>query len=176
MKRLAILLGLFILFSAGADAQNQVARVKGIYIYNFTKHVQWPYPRMDNDLREEFRIGVLGSPQLPIAKEFEQMTGRKVIDSRDEASMLSFSSPEDIEPCHILFIPEGKANMLDHVVEEVDDQHTLIICEEDNALENGAAINLVRRNSRIKFQVDKDNLEKYGLKITDYLYQMRANK
>ncbi len=56
---------LLFIFSAPAQMADDISRedqIKAVFIYNFTKYIQWP----ESDTSEVFIIGVLGNSNLVI--------------------------------------------------------------------------------------------------------------
>jgi hypothetical protein len=47
--------------------------------------------------------------------------------------------------------------------------HTLVITEKDGLIDAGSGINFVIRNNVIKFELKRNNIQKYGLKVGEAL-------
>ncbi len=71
MKKLSILITLFISISICCNAQ--VPKLQSIFIYNFTKYIEWPASYTSGN----FIIGVLG--QSPLTKELNNLSKTKKV-------------------------------------------------------------------------------------------------
>jgi len=150
-----LLLFLFSLAVLKVDAQEE--KYITLYVYNFTKYIEWPDEYKEGD----FIIDVLGhkSVYTGLKKMLEQkQRGAQnfVVNNPTEVSQIN-------EDCHILFVGHWQSNKLKDALEKVGDKGTLVVTEKGGLLEKGAAINLVVKNQKIAFEVKKSNISKYNL-------------
>lgn len=59
-------------------AQDVNSKIKAIFIYNFTKYIEWP----ENQKQGDFVIGVLGNSNPNLNKELDKMAALSKIGSR----------------------------------------------------------------------------------------------
>jgi hypothetical protein len=82
-----------------------------------------------------------------------------------------FSSPEDISYCHILFIPREYSLPLKSVFEKVD-KKVLIVSDKPGAARQGASINFIVVNDKLKFEISQYALYSAGLKASSQLLKL----
>lgn len=161
MKKVSMILlvSIFVVFSTKiADAQASNAKMESVFMYNFTKLVNWPAAYQSGD----FVIGVLGSS--PIIPELEEMAKTKKAGTQNIV-VAKFSSVASITKCHILFIPESQSANIGAVAGKVSGSSTLLVSETANGTSSGAAINFVIVDNKQKFELKESNATKYGLVI-----------
>lgn len=141
------------------------AKLKGVFLYSFTKYVEWP----PNEVKEDFRIGVLG--QGTISAQLDQMAlSKKVLNK--PMKVMKFASTDDIESCQILYVPEDFSDDIAKVVSKVGKASTLIVTESETFVEKYSAINFVIVNYRQKFEINKKHFSKYNLKLNEQLTKL----
>jgi hypothetical protein len=165
MRRILLLFGLFCVVMMPIQAQTQIPRAQAIFIYNFSRLVEWPVAYKSGP----FIIGVFGNST--VANELETYASGKKVGIQD-ILIKQYRSAEEISTCHILFIPFAKTKQLPDILKAVQDKNTLLITEKNGALDEGSAINFVLLADRIKFEVQADNITKYGLKYSSKLQEM----
>src|SRR5688572_16744359 len=110
MKK-ALFSALLILVWVLANAQNY--RQYTIFIYSFTRYIQWPDPYNQGD----FEILVMGDS--PIIEELKTMAQQKKIGDRS-IKVTKISSTSEIRKCHILFIPADRQEKMSDVMQKVN--------------------------------------------------------
>ncbi len=159
---------LIILFSFAFNttkAQVDIAKAQAMFIYNFSRLIQWPLEYRSGD----FVIGVLG--QSDISNQLEIYTENKKVGFQ-EIVINKYRNSEDIEKCHVLFVSFGKTNKLPEVVTAVSDYSTLIVTEKRGAIEDGSAINFLIVQNKLKFEFKPENATSKDLKISSKLKEM----
>lgn len=156
-----ILLLLFSLVVLKVDAQEE--KYITLYIYNFTKYIEWPDEYKEGD----FIIDVLGHQSVydrlkPMLTEKQRGSQNFVVNNPTEVSEIN-------EDCHILFVGHWQSEKFQNALEKVGDKGTLVVTEKDGLLEQGSAINLVVKNQEIAFEVKKSNISKYNLSYSNDL-------
>ena len=163
MKRL--FLGLFILLLSVSVFSNNLIRIQAMYIYNFTRYVDWP----DNYKSDDFVIGVLGDSDF--CQELKNFTLNKKVGNQS-ISVVCFNSIDDIRKCHILYIPSDGAVQFGSILRKVNDYSNLIVSESKSLTNYGAAISFVLEDNKLSFILNSENASKYGLKISSTLCNM----
>lgn len=143
-----------------AGAQNE--KFKALFMYNFTKYIEWPASQRSGD----FVIGVLGNS--PMVKELEIIAGKQKVGSQTIVVKV-FASVEAIENCHILYLPPSKGSALGQALTKLSGKNTLVITDKDGLAQQGAGINYVMDGDKIKYEVSKTNIEKKGLTVSSAL-------
>ena len=154
----------FLAHPARAQKAEQEANLKAVFIYNFTKYIEWT----NNDNDDEFRIGVLGQSEvtnslLEIARANRAKNKRIVIKQ--------FRKPEDIDHCDILFIAQNPGFPLESIMERVD-KGTLTVSEVPGYARLGTAFNFVVVNDKLKFEANRKALYAAGLRAGSQLMKL----
>lgn len=136
-----------------------------MYIYNFTRYVDWP----ENYKANDFVIGVLGDCE--IYNELITFTDKKKVGNQS-ISIVCFNNIEDIKKCHILYIPYSKNIDFKSILKKVNGYNNLIVGDYQGLTEAGAAINFVYVEDKLRFELNSDNAMKYGLKVNSILCKM----
>lgn len=167
MKRFAIFFmftGVFCFFSNKlASAQN--AQLQAVFIYNFTKNIDWP-PSNSNT---GFIIGVLGDSD--IIDELHSISKKYKIDNQP-IIIKQFSSIDKLSKCNILFVPGAESNNLATILSKLQNQSTLLIVDQAEAAKQGADINFTMHGGKLGFEINPNNLEKRDLKVSSKLLEL----
>ncbi len=162
-KNSIILLVIFLLLIPAVNAQSE--KLQTVFIYNFTKHIEWPPDYSSGD----FVIGVLGNSA--IIQEMENLAESRKIGNQ-KIVVKKYRTIDDIGLCNIIFIPKNKSGEIGNVLSKVKKYSTLIITEKEGLTAAGAAINFVVKNNKQKFELKKSNATKYGLKVSSDLERL----
>ncbi len=152
---------LFAVFSVVAQKE----KFEAIYIYNFTKKIEWPKEATTGD----FIIGVLGNSA--VTPELKKVAAAKKVGSRTIV-VKEFSDVSNIESCHILYISPEKTNKLQDVKNHIGNNPTLFVTDKKGMAKSGAAINFFEKDGKLKFELNKNNAAKQGLKISTELEKL----
>ena len=148
--------------AAGPGNYDTNAKIKAIYIYNFTKYIEWP-----KEYRETaFVIGVLGDS--PLYTELEKMSSSKQVFGQ-KIEVKKFTSASSLEKCHILYIPSGTKDPFSSVAAKMKPYSTLLVTDTPGMAAKGSAINFVVMQNRQKFELNESNAVKYNLKVSNSL-------
>ena len=168
LRRIFILLFLASLgFSSKAQLQDPVSRIKVMFLYNFTKYIEWPQDYKQGD----FVIGVLGGASENLKKELEKLASTKKAGIQTIV-VKNYNSVAEIEKCHLLFIPESKSNLLEEATAKCKKNSTLIVTEKDGLAKRGSAINFVVKDNKQNFELNKGNIERYNLNVSTNLLSL----
>lgn len=164
MKKL-LSIWIAVMLTAAGFAQTSIPKAQSLFIYNFSRLIEWPA----NYRTGNFVIGILGNAE--VAGELETYTKGKKVGAQN-IQVIRYKTPEEIQQCHILFIPFVRTKQLPQIVSAVNNKSTLIITEKSGALNEGSAINFVILNDRMKFELKPENANKYGIKFSAKLQEM----
>lgn len=163
-KKIIILVVLLFSFSMASKAQD-VHKFQSIFIYNFSKFIQWPAGYENG----EFVIGVLG--ESPITKHLESMASVKKVRGQ-KFKIKKFTSVDQITKCHILYIPSNKSAYLQKCLDGVGGNATLIITDKPGMAESGSGINFLIVDGKPKFELNKASTTKHKLKVSTELSKL----
>ncbi len=159
-----LFIGLFSISAKLGDSGNYDtnAKIKAVYLYNFTKYVEWPKEYRT----EDFVFGVLGD--TPLVTELKKMSASKKVLGKP-ISVKQFKSVSEMDKCHILFVSNKSKTDLSTIAGKIANHSTLLVTDNPGMAQKGAAINFVIRQNRQKFELNKSNAEKYKLKVSNSL-------
>jgi len=133
--------------------------LKAAYICNITKFIYWN----SNVTGDEFIIGVL--EPAAIYRSLTEITKTKTVNEK-KIVIRKYAKLEEIDHCHILFIPENSSISLKKILAKAQSKNILTISEQQGYGSLGSAINFVTINDKLKFEVNLKTLESIGLKAS----------
>jgi hypothetical protein len=160
---LLILTGYFTAAQAQADFKKPEYRAQTIYIYNFTKYIQWPEDYNTGD----FVIGVVGETGL--VQELQKLAQEKTVNGRPIVIKRYASLEQMDRRCSILYLAYDSSNLLSSVLQKTDGSSTLVITQKDGLGRVGSLINFVSVNGKPKFEINVGALEKGKLRCAQQL-------
>jgi hypothetical protein len=164
-RTLLALATVMMLFSFRLDGDEDESTLKALFIYNFSKHVEWPKGKISG----KFTIGVLGN--TPVFDKLNQvLKDRKIKDLPVEIRKITSNS--EVEMCDILFIARSENDRLKDINEKEDCYGVLIVTEEKDMAKKGACINIIEKDERMKFEINDIAIKREGLKISSQLYEL----
>jgi hypothetical protein len=161
MKKV-FLLTLFLSVFLWIDGLAQNEKFKALFMYNFTKYIEWPVSQRQGD----FIIGVLGNS--PLTKELEFIAGKQKVGTQSIV-VKTFSSIDAIENCNILYLPSNKSGQIGQIVAKLNGKPVLIITDKEGLGLQGAGINYISDGDKLKYEVNKGSIEKKGLTVSNSL-------
>lgn len=165
------LLGMIFLCSFRPQAQQEYTAsnentLRSLFIYNFTKHIEWPGSRL---VTTRFNIGVYGSPELT-EKILKVTKGRTVFDKMIDVKNVTDST--DFGGLHILYVVRTNTLKIEKIVQQYGESGLLIITEEKGMLEKGVGINMIQKHDNLRFELNEEALRKAGLKVSNQLINL----
>lgn len=173
MRRLYIFLCFVLLgFSTAGqvDVRQAEAHIKAVYLYNFSKYIEWPSDYRSGD----FVIGVLNG-NSNIINELNKMAASKTAGSQ-RFIIKNFKTAAEISKCNILYVPASSNGMLPEVLKKIKGQSTLLVTESVGDAKRGAAINFVSKDSKQEFELNKGNAERCKLVVSSSLSALAIAK
>jgi len=166
MKKLLLILGILVL---PFITRSQVVKYKALFTINFIRYIGWDEEAKKGD----FVIGVVKN------KEFYDMLksmskGKKF--GFQDVVIKEFKSPAEVTYCQVLYIPDN-INFSKHastILNNLGNKNSLIVTEKEGATKHGSMINFVIRNDKLKFEISKENAQKWGLQISTKLETMAS--
>ena len=150
------------LSSIGVSAQTNVYKLHSLFIYNFTKHVQW------SDVGDNFTIGVFGS-EIALKEVKANFEGKKFLGK--DFKVISIAGIGDVNASQLVYAPKSNKNKILDLFEGSDRKDVLFVSEDD-LIEAGFPISFVIVDTKLNFKVSKKNLDASGLKMSSSLLSM----
>lgn len=157
-----VLLGLAVAL-LGADVPGEY-EVKGAFIYNFAKFVEWPAGIWSGG--SAFTICVAGEEEIS-ARLREVVKGRRVSGSPVGVRTLADASQTD--GCQILFATDSGAAA---AVRKRSPAGVLTVGESTSFAREGGMINFMFVDKKVRFEINKKSAEAAGLSISSHLLKL----
>ncbi len=155
---------IWIFFTSFQNQYDTNAKIKALFVYNFTKYIEWPNEYKTGD----FIIGILG--ESAVVESLQEMAKtKKVFDQNIQ--VVQYKNTAEIKKCHMLIIPEKEDDKVNECLSKTSSQSTLIVTEKAG-LGKIAGINFVIVQSKQKFELNKNNLENRKLKVSSNLLSL----
>lgn len=155
-------------FLIGHAQVNTVSQAQSMFIYNFSRLIQWPASYNTG----EFVIGVMGNNDL--LNTLTSYVANKKVGSQP-ITVKGFNNPADITKCHILFVGNTKVGKLNEILASVQGYNNLIITERKGMVDSGSAIDFFMEGDKLKFVMNTQNAQKYKLVVSKSLSDMAYN-
>ncbi len=168
-------LTIFILFLASFTlclAQSGAARannkIKGIYVYQFAKNVDWPQKYK----KWSFSIGILADKSF--YDQLKQSYTGKLIGGQ-KIEVVFYPKLTDVKNPHLLYVSPYDKKIAAELAEKLKKDKTLVIGEEKGLLNDGVIINFLSKNSRLAFEISKSNAKQKELVISQTLTKLAVD-
>lgn len=150
------------------DLQDE-ATLKALFIYNFTKQIEWPIQSLSNPT---FVIGIYGKTEVD-ERLTQLLANRKIFDKSVEIHQLKTLA--EIENCQLVFISKGNATKLSDLFETIKSKGVLIISEEKVMTYKGICINIFEKEDRMTFELSEATLRKANFKVSKQLIDLSSS-
>ncbi|MBO9698900.1 MAG: YfiR family protein [Sporocytophaga sp.] len=138
--------------------------LKAAFIYRFTEYVDWEgMPK-----EEEFKIAILGD--TPLTRNLINIAENAEVGNR-KINVEEYDNLNEIDECQILFVSRESSVPLQAILHKFEGKETLIVTEKEGYGEKGSCINFFLSESKIKFEVNLEAVEKAGLAVSSQLLQ-----
>jgi len=166
LKRLFVCLMALALFApAGGWAAPSEYQVKAVFLYNFSRFVEWPASAFAGP-DAPFVVGVFGhdpfGADLDEIVRGETAAGRPLIVRRVRTAA-------EAADCQILFIHQSEDKHIAEVVGALDHRSTLTVSDVDGAAQQGVMIRLVTEKGRVRLRVNVESARAAQLTISSNL-------
>jgi hypothetical protein len=162
---LLVVLG-FVAAALAADTDEY--QVKGAYLYNFAKFIEWPSQDMVG-LEGEIRLCVLGSSHTAAVLS-QVLEGRSAGKRR-----VSVRQVEDLTGaswCRIIFVTRTAELDAETVVNSLGLASILTVGESEGFASAGGMVNFTQDASKVRFEINEAAARRAGLKISSKLLRL----
>jgi hypothetical protein len=149
---------LFLFIVSFIHAQDE--KWQGVYIFSFTRYVQWPEDYNQGD----FVITILGDS--PMVQELQNLAEKKKVDGRT-IKVTKVAKVNEVKKCHILFIPENQSTQLSAALALIKSNEwaSLVVTAQEGLGKKGSCINFVNREGKPSFELNLNAITKHQLKV-----------
>jgi hypothetical protein len=141
-------------------------QLKAAFLYNFSKFVQWPSSRFEDET-SPIVIAVL-SPS-PFGDELDRLVRDRLVNGR-AIDVRLIESTADIPAAHIVFIPAGAEARLN--TGHLDEPGVLTVGESADFAARDGIIRFTLIDEKVRFEINQHSAEKAGLKLSGQLLKL----
>ena len=151
--------------AAGAETSMTEYQVKALFLFNFTKYVDWPATAFA-ETNSPIVIGLYGENKfgdaLTTAVEGRTVSGRQIVIQPIEQN-------GDPGKCQMLFISGSEDNHLGDILEKIKTLPVLTVGESDQFWERGGMIDFVKKEGKIRLEINLAAARQANLEISSKL-------
>lgn len=173
-----VLAGLLVEHPAAGSADAATAQLtadeyglKGAFLYNLAKFVDWPSEKLKAD-DAPFVVAVAGPGALD---RIAAVVRDKLIEKHKVVFRLLRDETE-IGDCHILFITRSQKDRVPEMVSAANRAGVLTLGETDNFLEVGGMIRFYLESDNLRLEIDDSTVRQAGLSIKANALSALINK
>ena len=164
--------GLLFLFKVSpAHTENSLPRehvVKSGMILKFTEFIRWPKQKRLHINTNDFVICSIGDDPFGnlffLARKEGLIEKNLVVKKR--------VSYDEMNSCHIVFVSKSEEDNLDEILMTTQDKPILLMGDTDGFAKRGVGVNFIILNNRIRFEINRDAVERSGIKISSELLNL----
>ena len=145
------------------------AKIKAVFLYNFTRYFEWS----DKKKAGNFVIYVVGKSENLIT-ELKTLASKKKVGNQEIEVKNSFVFDASVSAQIIYLLPDASKSVSE-VSSKSKSNSTLVVAESPNACKTGSSINFVVVDNKLKFEYNKNNAVKSGLKTNDDFKALAIN-
>ena len=150
-----------------ACAQGGDYQTHTVYIWNFTKYIQWPTSYQSGD----YVIGIIGNS--PIVPKLKGLAASKKVVGVQKIVIKQFKTVASMDKnCHMIYVTTSESRNLAAIKKFFDGKSALIITEKTGLARQGSCINFVLRDGSWRFELNKTETDKMGLKVSKQLTRL----
>ncbi len=153
--------------------QVKALKVKAAFLYNFTKFIQWP-DASSEEHKSPFLIGVLGDDPFGTILD-ETVQGKTISGHPIRIRRFRWSRSHDraeLTRCHGLFIGRSEQFRLAEILATLTGQPVLTVSDIPDFAQSGGSIGFVLTEGRIRFEMNRQALERARLKASSKLLKL----
>jgi len=155
--------------STSAEETSREYILKAGFIYNFTKFIKWPDGIERSIKAKGITLCLVGED--PFGEILDRLSNK--IEAKGKNLTIRRQPTKDaLQSCHILFISQSEKSRLKEIIEKAERRPILLIGETPGYAQNGVMINFYIEGNRIKFEINKQALERRGLKVSSELLDL----
>ena len=159
MRKLILLFCVICLGAMISEVKGQTATFKALFLYNFTKNIEWPASSSSN----EVTIVVLGDDE--IYTELEKIAKVKKVGNKS-IKIVSAKSIRDIGDANIVFLGSNKSSLMQSLSHEQEGKPILIVADKKGMCKHGAGISFLTVNGKLRYEISPAIIAAHDLKVT----------
>ncbi|HAI69699.1 MAG TPA: hypothetical protein DCM38_09750 [Gammaproteobacteria bacterium] len=136
-------------------------QVKAVYLFNFSKFINWPASAFDNS-RTSIRICVLGKNPFD---DFDRLVKGKKVQKR-RVTVEHLSDYRQANRCHILFVSKSEKGNQAAILAYTQQYPILTVSDIRNFVVRGGMIQFYIRGRKVRFMIDPDTVQEAGIRAS----------
>ena len=142
------------------DESDTRSITKANFLFHFAASNEWPVEFMEGP----FRMAIIGNPSLHAILSDKYAMKSIGLQSLEVLGFEDVASLESAPFMHVIYCEESGVK-LQQVAQAIANAPVLLISDASDGLQNGALINFVSVNNRIRFEINSDEAAKRHLLI-----------
>jgi hypothetical protein len=156
-----------------ADSPNEEYRVKGAFLLNFAKFVEWP-PQAFKSPSDPMSICILGVN--PFTPALDAAARQIVVDGRS-VTLQQIQEPQQARQCQVVFVSAAERKRVRALLDAVKGESVLTVGESDGFIAGGGVIEFRVEESKVRIDISEAAAKRAGLRISAKLLSLaQANK
>jgi hypothetical protein len=152
----------------GAEPVAEEYQVKGAFLLNFTKFIDWP-PQVFKGPGDPIAICVLG--RNPFGPGLDRAAQQTVVANRT-VSVRQVSDGQQASQCQIVFMGAFESKHLREWLDALRDRSVITVGESEDFLTDGGVINFKLEGERIRIEISAAAADRSGLHISAKLLSL----
>ena len=140
-------------------------QVKALFLFNFTKYVDWPTNTFSDD-SAPIVIGVVGQDNF--GDKFKQVIGDRTVNGR-KVVVKRVQNADEFKGCQILFVSASEKARESDLLETLKDSAVLTVGETERFLTEEGMVNLVKKDNKIRVEINLTPAGRANLKLSSKL-------
>lgn len=165
LRRLLILL-LMMSFAATARAVPTEYQLKAVFLLNFARYATWP----EQSLPENDPIDICVLGRDPFGAHLAGLESRQA-QGRD-VRILYPATATEARQCDVVFVSGSELRRLNVTLRELANAPVLTVSDIEGFVEAGGAIGFVTEDDRVRFDINRNTLERDHIKLSAQLLKL----
>jgi hypothetical protein len=165
MNLLAMLLWFFHVHGALAAPSSEIQTLTVAFLYNFMKLSEWPADASNTE------VTLCVTEARNFGQELDTISGKDVQNKPLKIKrLLPGDNPHE---CQLLFLPsEEKPIRMQEWLKAIENLPVLTVSDKEGFLDEGGMIVLINDDERLKFDVNLEQVERLGIKMSSQILQI----
>jgi hypothetical protein len=148
--------------STAEDGRQLEQHLKATFLYRFLDYTEWP-PEALTGPGTPYTIGILGNEQ--IAATLQQYAATAGVGGR-LVTIRNVRAGDPLEGLHVLYVDRSQPARSAEVSRATRRHGLLVVSDWEGALDQGAMINFVLRQGRVRFEVSLPAADRAGIRFS----------
>jgi len=143
-------------------------QVKAVYLYNFTKFINWPASGFTS-ADAPIVIGILGDD--PFGKTLDDLVRGEIVHGHPLV-IKRLTAGDDLQSCQVLFIGHSENGRVPALLQKLKGSPTLTVSDDNGFVDQGGMVSFVLVQEKVKLEINATAAEDAGLQISAKLLKL----